>query len=180
MTESETLLSCVRVHRHFHACSTTVFDAFLRPEVARHFLFVTPAGRMTVAEVDVRIGGAFNFTDLRADGEVAHTGIYLEIDRPHRLAFTLSVRKYSADTDRIVLDFMPRGGGCDLTVTHWLQPHQGTVAERTQHGWRSILEALAMAIGCHAPAARATLPAPMPAAALKPARSPARAPRTSH
>jgi uncharacterized protein YndB with AHSA1/START domain len=135
---------------------------------------------MVVAEVDVRIGGAFTFTDLRADGEVAHTGIYLEMDRPRRLAFTLSVKKYSADTDRITLDFMPRGGGCDLTVTHQLKPHQAPFVERTRHGWSSILEALAMAIGCHAPGATASLPAPLPAAAFKPARSPAPAPRTSH
>ncbi|MCD6061929.1 MAG: ATPase, partial [Moraxellaceae bacterium] len=146
MTASDSGFCTVRVTRHFHAACCCVYDAFLQPEVARHFLFATPAGRMIVAEVDVRIGGAFTFTDLREDGAVEHTGIYLEIDRPHRLAFTLNVKKYSGDTDRVTLDIMPRGGGCDLTVTHQMHARWGEYAERTRRGWASLLEGLATAI----------------------------------
>lgn len=163
MATSEAVLFSVRVNRHFHAGCPRIFDAFLQPNVARHFLFATPAGRMVVAATDVRIGGHFNFTDLRADGEVAHTGVYLELDRPHRLAFTLHVPKYSDDSSRVVIDLMPRGGGCDLTLTHQMHIRWQETAERTRRGWQAILEALATTLGAAPDAATAArVPAPAP------------------
>lgn len=143
MARSDAVLISVRLNRHFHACCPQVFDAFLQPAVARHFLFATRAGHMVVAQADARIGGRFNFTDLRADGEVAHTGTYLDLDRPHRLAFTLNVRQYTSDVSRVVIDLMPRGGGCDLTLTHQMHLRWRETAERTRRGWQAILEALA-------------------------------------
>lgn len=142
----EDLPFCVRLNRHFHACSEQVFDAFLRPDAARHFLFATPQGEMVVAVVEARVGGAFNFTERRGDAEVAHTGIYLDLDRPHRLAFSLRVNQDATNTDRVVIDLMPRGGGCDLTLTHQLHPQWQEYGERTRRGWDGILDGLAQTL----------------------------------
>jgi hypothetical protein len=46
----------------------------------------------------------------RREGEnVEHIGEYLEIVRPRRLAFTLSVEKYSLDFERVTVLFDPHG-----------------------------------------------------------------------
>jgi uncharacterized protein YndB with AHSA1/START domain len=52
-----------------------------------------------------------------AGGEnVKHIGEYLEIVRPRRLVFTLSVEKYSLDFELMTVVFDPRGTGCELSL----------------------------------------------------------------
>ena len=57
----------VRVTRRFEAAPERVFDAWLDVEKAKRFLFATVKGTMVRAEVDARVGGAFNFTERRGD-----------------------------------------------------------------------------------------------------------------
>jgi uncharacterized protein YndB with AHSA1/START domain len=108
----------VRVSRRFDASAERVFDAWLDPEKAGKFLFATPTGTMVRAEIDPRVGGTFCFVDRRDGEDVAHTGTYLEIDRPRRLVFSFAVPKYSAATTRVIVEIVPREAGCELTLTH--------------------------------------------------------------
>jgi uncharacterized protein YndB with AHSA1/START domain len=128
------------VTRKFDAPPERVFDAWLDPAAAGKWLFATDTGKMVRVEIDARVGGRFVF--VRRDGEnVEHTGEYLEIDRPRRLAFTFSVPKYSAVVTRVTIDIASSGAGCELTLTHegvlpeWLEP--------TRSGWTGILGKLA-------------------------------------
>lgn len=63
-------------------------------------------------------------------------------DRPRRLAFTLTVPKYSQAEDRIQIEIRLRSG-CELTLTHEMQPDMTEVRGRAEAGWRGILEVLA-------------------------------------
>lgn len=140
----------LHVVHNYAAAPEQVFDAFLDPAIARRFLFATPTGEMIRAEVDARVGGKFTFVDRRPDmgpngGDVLHTGEYLEIDRPRRLAFTFGVPQFRAEFSTVTLDFAPApGGGCELTLT------QSDVAEewadRSKEGWGMILGALERAL----------------------------------
>ena len=91
------------------------------------------------------MGGRFTFTDRRDGEDVIHTGEYLEIDRPRRLAFDFAVPKYSSLVTRVTIEIVPLdSGGCELTLTH-----EGVLpefAERSVEGWSMILAGLA-AIG---------------------------------
>jgi uncharacterized protein YndB with AHSA1/START domain len=130
----------VRVTHRFSASPERVFDAWLDPARAGKFLFATPTGKMVRAEVDARVGGKFAFVDRRDGEDVEHVGEYLEIERPRRLVFTFAVPKYSSVITRVIIDVVPVGTGCELTLTH-----EGVLpdyASRTEAGWTGILNGL--------------------------------------
>lgn len=137
----------VTVKRRFRAPAATVFDAFLDPRMAGQFMFATDNGRIVRAEIDARVGGRFNFTDRRDGEDVAHTGEYLEIERPRRLVFSLQVKKYSQETDRIAIGIKPLQPGCELTLIHELGANWASAKGQIEEGWRGILELAAAALG---------------------------------
>jgi uncharacterized protein YndB with AHSA1/START domain len=132
----------VVITRRFDFPIEKVFDAWLEPAKAAKFLFATPTGTMVRAEIDGRVGGAFNFTDRRGSEDVGHVGTYVVIDRPRRLVFTFGVPKYSPIVTRVSIDLKPIAENtCELTLTH-----EGVPAEyldSNREGWGRILEQLA-------------------------------------
>jgi hypothetical protein len=66
--------------------------------------------------------------------------VYLELERPRRIVFTLSVPKYSEDEGRVVIDIRPSGTGSLLTLTQELPDAMRDIAPRASQGWKSILE----------------------------------------
>lgn len=133
----------VRVTRRFSAPPERVFDAWLDPEKAGRFLYATEEGEMVRVEIDARVGGRYSIVERRDGQDVEHTGEYLEIDRPHRLVFTLQVPLYSEEVDRVTIDIEPADSGCELTLVHETSPEW---AEQSGEGWRIILDSLAGAL----------------------------------
>jgi uncharacterized protein YndB with AHSA1/START domain len=126
------------VTHSFAAAPEQVFDAWLDPAIARRFLFATRDGEMIRAEVDARVGGQFTFVDRRPEmGDVLHTGEYLEIDRPRRLAFTFAVPQFNPDFTRVTVEIVPTAAGCDVTLTQADVPAEW--ADRSKEGWAMIL-----------------------------------------
>jgi uncharacterized protein YndB with AHSA1/START domain len=131
----------VVVMKRYELQPERVFDAFLDPKVARDFLFATATATMIRAEIDPRIGGRFTFTERRPDmGEVEHTGEYLEIDRPRRLAFSFGVPQFSPLMTTVAIEIVPREGGCELTLVN--DGVLETYAEGSTDGWSRILDGL--------------------------------------
>jgi uncharacterized protein YndB with AHSA1/START domain len=134
----------VRVTRQFKASPERVFDAWLRPDAVR--VWMLPASEQVVrVEVEARVGGRFNFVVLRQGEEVEHVGEYLELARPHRLAFTWGAPRYSKELTRVSIDLEPSGTGTRLTLTH-----EGVFEDfisRTEAGWGRILDAMAPTFG---------------------------------
>lgn len=136
--------AAVRVSRHYPQSAERVFDAWLDPAIAGKFLFSTPAGQMVRAELDARVDGAFCFVDRRDGNDVAHYGKYLEIDRPRRLVFDLTVSPMPDVTTLVIVEIASLGNGCELTLTQ-----EGVLPEyapRVQHGWTTVLDGLASAL----------------------------------
>ena len=133
------------VTHSYEASPERVFDAWLDPAVARRFLFATPTGEMIRAETDPRVGGRFVFVDRRPDmGDVLHTGEYLEIDRPRRLAFTFGVPAFNPDFSTVLVEIAPTAGGCEVTLIQSDVPAEWT--DRSKHGWGTILDGLEAAL----------------------------------
>jgi uncharacterized protein YndB with AHSA1/START domain len=127
------------VKHRFGATAERVYDAWLDPRIARQFLYTTGTTEVVRCEIDARVGGKYTIVDKRDTEEVLHEGTYLEMERPHRLVFTLRVPKYSPDEDRITLDITPLELGCELTLTtetadEWV--------DDAQRGWAMILDVL--------------------------------------
>lgn len=132
----------VKVSRRFDASPERVFDAWLDPATLGRWFYATAGGQMLKVDVDPRVGGGYTIVERRPTGDAAHYGRYLEIDRPRRLVFTLALEP-DADGDRITVELTPDGTGCLLTLTHEMAPEYAQYADRTQHGWTTILASLA-------------------------------------
>jgi uncharacterized protein YndB with AHSA1/START domain len=136
-----TALSTLCVTRRFDADAGRVFDAWLDPATAGRWLFSADGGEMVKVAIDARAGGHFLFIDRRDGEDVEHVGEYLEIDRPHVLAFTFAVPKYSSLSTQVRIELEQDAGACMLTLTH-----AGVLPEwsdRTREGWAMILDHLA-------------------------------------
>lgn len=74
--------------RKFDAPIELVFDVLTRPEHVRRW-WATGGDTMTIAEIDLRVGGDFRNVFVTPDGtECSFRGTYLEIVRPTRLVNT--------------------------------------------------------------------------------------------
>ncbi|HMJ15267.1 MAG TPA: SRPBCC family protein [Polyangiaceae bacterium] len=144
MNERDTV--SVSVQHRFSASAERVYDAWLDPEKASKFLFATAQGHTVRCEIDARIGGGFTIVDRRDGEDVAHTGTYLELDRPRRIVFSLSVEKYSKDSSRVTIDIAPLAQGCEVTLTHQFPAQHADMRKRTSEGWEKILELASLVV----------------------------------
>lgn len=133
----------IRITRHIAASPERAFDAWLDPAGVGNWLFATPTGTMVRVNIDARVGGGFTITERRDGEDVEHVGTYLEIERPRRLDFHFSVPKYGGESSRVIVDIVPAGKGCDLTLTNEVAPSWADQRERVIHGWSTILDGLA-------------------------------------
>lgn len=142
----------VRVTHRYNVAADRVFDAWITPAQASRFLFATRTGNVLRCEIDPRVGGEFTVTDRRptADGdesffEAQHRGVYVELQRPHRIAFDFSVEPYSDQATRVTIDVVPLGTAmCEVVLTHQLGSDENAqvMAERTRQGWTHMLAQL--------------------------------------
>ncbi|HEU0297926.1 MAG TPA: SRPBCC family protein [Longimicrobium sp.] len=139
----------VRVTRRYAASAERVFDAWLDPATIGRWMF-GPAVRdeeVLHLRVDARVGGGFSFLVRRDGQQIDHVGTYREIDRPRRLVFSWGIEGESRDESRVVIEIAPRESGCELTLTHEMDPKWAEYAARTEAGWTRMLEALDRALG---------------------------------
>ena len=134
----------VTVEREMKAPPERVFDAWLDPAQARHFLFATPDGQIIRCDIDARVGGRLLITDRRPDGDADHHGEFIEIDRPRRLAFKFrGPGTEEGEWSVVTVEFAPTPTGCRLKLTHEIPLQWAGYAEPVRKGWALILDTLA-------------------------------------
>jgi len=134
----------VVITHSFSASPERVFDAWLDPETIGKWMFSPTLLEQEVVSIslDPRVGGSFSFVVRRQGKEIDHIGKYLEIDRPRRLVFTWGIRQDSGDSSRVMLDIVAQGTGCELTLTHELDPAWADYESRTRDSWTKMLKVL--------------------------------------
>lgn len=105
------------LRRSFAAPRRLVFDAFTRPELLRRWY--GPRGwRLVVCEIDLRPGGAWRFVSRGpGDAEVAHGGVFHEIDAPARLVRSETFDGWDEGAATVTTAFEEHDGRTDVTIT---------------------------------------------------------------
>lgn len=141
------------VTRRFAATAERLFDAWLDPSKIHGFMFGSHLREEEVIRIDVdpRVGGTFAFVVRRQGEQIDHVGEYLELNRPHRLVFTWGVAQ-AASSSRVVIEIVTLANGCELTLTHELDPAWADYADRARAGWAKMIDALDQLLSQRAPA----------------------------
>jgi uncharacterized protein YndB with AHSA1/START domain len=109
----------LRMERRFNAPAQRVFEAWTSPEVLRRWWHAEYDWETSVAEVDLRVGGAVRVVmrDPEKGEEYGGGGQYLEIDPPRRLVFTWYWD--GNDTRQLIeVDFEEADGVTTVRFTH--------------------------------------------------------------
>jgi uncharacterized protein YndB with AHSA1/START domain len=139
----------LRVAHRYGAPAERVFDAWLTPAQASRFLFRTRTGNVMQCMITAEVGGGFTVTDRRptADGDesvfdAVHMGRYLEIERPRRLVFDLTVLTYTEDTTRVTVEVNAIGPqASEVVITHEMGSSEQAQAneEASRRSWTTML-----------------------------------------
>jgi uncharacterized protein YndB with AHSA1/START domain len=119
----------ILITREFDAPKELVYKAYTTPELVRRW-WHAKRGEMTVAEIDLRVGGTWRYVMVTPDGfDVGFHGEFREIVPNERI---VSTEVYEGMPDAEALDivtFAEEGGRTTLTI---LVQHQ-TKAHRDAH-----------------------------------------------
>jgi len=131
----------LKMTRRFAASPERLFDAWTDPSQAHGWLFTTPESESHTVEMDPRVGGRWKIVDRRGGVDYTAIGEYLEIDRPHRLAFSFGMPQFSPGFDKVTVEILADGQGSVMTLTQEGLPPAYIAA--TEDGWAKMFDALA-------------------------------------
>lgn len=134
----------VEITKTFKVPTEKVFDAWIDPQWLSHWMFGPDVRdeEIITLETNPEPGGTFSFVVRRGDDVLNHLGEYLEVKRPHRLVFTWGIESESEDESVVAIEIESTEKGCQLTLTHELDPKWVDYADRTKAGWSSMLDKL--------------------------------------
>jgi uncharacterized protein YndB with AHSA1/START domain len=140
MTAPEETAPVVVVRRQMAVPRERVFAAWLDSESLAHWM--RPSGGADAdVTVDPRVGGGFRIVmHSPTIGAVEHIGEYLTIEPPSLLTFTWISRPTEHRATVVTIEFVERGTGTELVLTHRGLPPKAVEGHRK--GWTQILELL--------------------------------------
>ncbi len=133
-----------RATQHFDTTPERVFDAWLDPVVIRQW-FAPGLGEMISIDVDARVGGSFSWVQRRDGEDIDHIGVYFELDRPRRLAFTWGVAP-EPTSSRVIIEIVEVANGCELTLSHELHADWVDYVDRSAAAWGKMLGEMAQVL----------------------------------
>lgn len=135
--------SALVLERALDADPERVFQALTSPEIMRQWFHPGKEGWSAEVEADVMVDGEYKLDMHSPAGETySHTGKYVELDPPRKVAFTWNTH---AVRDTLVsIELRPVGAGTRLTLTHEFLPHDQVEGHRK--GWTECLENLGDAV----------------------------------
>ena len=151
----------VRVERSYRASAARVFDAWLDPAIAGRWLFATATQPMARVDIDARVDGEYCLVERRAGTLVLHTGAYVALLPPRRLAFTLSSSDRAEPDSLVTVGITPQRMGCVLALSHEGLP-VGRIRELKAR-WIGILYGLGVTLDAMPSAPKSLALAELPA-----------------
>jgi uncharacterized protein YndB with AHSA1/START domain len=136
-------VTTLHMERTFQAPAQAVFDAWTSEEVMRRWWHASHDWETTVAEVDLRVGGAVRVVmrDPDQDVEYGGGGFYTEVEPPRRLAFTWI---WDGNTTRqlIEIDFEETAAGATTVRFTHSDLWDETTVRSHEDGWSRAFDNL--------------------------------------
>ena len=143
----------IRITRDFDAPRHLVYKAWTTPELIKRWWHAN-RGRVTVAEVDLRVGGTWRWVMMTERGfEVAFRGVYREAVPNERLVYTEVFEGAPEGEAVTTMTFTERSGRTTLTtlVQHQNQAHRdahiNSGMEAGMQDAMDLLEQVAISLG---------------------------------
>jgi len=129
--------------RSYPAAPEKVWRAWTDPQAVRQWFGPGPGEPVSVAELDVRVGGRFRIVFGGKDGGAHEVqGTYREVVPPRRLVFTWTWPNSTPERESLVtLVFRAEGRGTVLEFRHE-RLFDEKVRDDHRRGWTSALEKL--------------------------------------
>ncbi|HEX4010687.1 MAG TPA: SRPBCC family protein [Solirubrobacteraceae bacterium] len=135
----------IQITREFDAPARLVYRAWTEPDLVRRW-WTAKRGEMTVAEIDLRVGGRWRYAMLaHGEFEVAFHGEYLEIVPGERLVSTEIYEGMPDAAATTTTTFAERDGRTTVTilVDHTTQAHRDAhVQSGMEDGLQDALDLL--------------------------------------
>ena len=125
----------ILITREFDAPKHLVYKAFTTPELVRRW-WTAKRGEMTVAEIDLRVGGAWRYVMIAGDMEVGFHGEYREIVPNERIVSTEVYEGFPDGEALNTLSFEEVDGRTTLSilVEHSCKEHRDAHIESGMEG----------------------------------------------
>jgi len=108
----------IRLTRLFDAPRQLVFEVMTKPEHVKEWWGCLGEGySVPVCEIDLRVGGKWNFVNRHPKGEVSFRGEYREIAPPSRLVFTETMDPHPEPGSIVTAVFAEEGNKTRFTAT---------------------------------------------------------------
>jgi uncharacterized protein YndB with AHSA1/START domain len=131
------------LNRHYAAPPERVWRAWTDAQVLKQWWAPSPGQGVSLAELDVRVGGRYRICFGGADGnEHECAGVYQEVVRPKKLVFTWSWPRTTPDRVSLVtILFNAKGSGTELVFKHE-RFFDEAARDSHQRGWMGLLDKL--------------------------------------
>lgn len=131
---------CIR--RRYPVAPEKVWRAWTDPQALIRWFGPGEPDSVTVAEVDLRVGGRYHIVFHTPDGEDHDvSGVYQEVVPNRRLVFSWAWRSTPERISRVTVELAPVREGCELLFTHDRFFDRSARANH-ERGWRPTLDKL--------------------------------------
>ena len=128
------------LERTYPVAPEKVWRAWTDPEALKRWWAPRPGDRVSVCELDVRVGGRFRIVFGPEGGEQNEcAGEYLEVEKHRRLVFTWHWPRSTPErVSRVAISFLPSGAGTELAFRHD-RFYDQAAADNHKRGWSAAL-----------------------------------------
>jgi len=127
--------------RRFNSPPEKVWRAWTDPQALKQW-FGPDAGKVVLAETEVRVGGRFHVVFGTLDGEQHDvSGVYREVEANRKLVFTWAWKSTPERVSLVTLTFRASGSGTDFNMLHE-QFFDVAARDRHEFGWTGSLAKL--------------------------------------
>ena len=126
--------------RHYAAAPEKVWEAWTDPQALVKWWGPTPGDKVSLAELDVRVGGRFRIVFGGPEGRDHEcAGVYKVVEPGRKLSFTWCWPNSTPDRVSLVtVQLKPAGGGTDLEFLHE-QLFDEAARDNHKRGWTGTL-----------------------------------------